>query len=564
MLKKILLWVVAISMAIWTFNAYAIDAVRVNPDTFILNAHNDLWLIQNMGYYYVPTPGYEYDNATWVQSQMLKGLDYDNEFYKTRHITPDVVNWTDAYKMIEWDKPLKITSLSSIKSKLKGFLFAYRKPTGIFWMDGADFTDAFFSWYGSASNQTVIIYPIKEKAWKNKWKLLWFMEYPCWNLVCRDSTCSDLIPKPVCWDGILNKDAWEMCDPADPNSKKGCTKTCEWEKLECSVKVPTTKFDQTRDVSGINITKDSALELQAVVANGKVFKGDTLNDYKNLWKLPAGSYTINAVGINPYSKEVVKCTPWTVEIDTKLWCWDGVKNGTEQCDYATPWMETFCSRSCKLNSVSCKATINPSKFVQWDSLKQSYFNVTTAWTLLDTWYFNADKLNLSNIYNKSLDYCGLQKVTFFVKNPYSTTDAIAQCSVQLNVLKREYCWDWDVQSNEQCDPKDWKTWIACSNDCKLKTPSCEITDMLPEYTTDDNVVFWVKQSSYSKIMSVSAWDTKWSVISWTNMWSIRFSKVWTYEISVKVQNWYDSKWLTTGTCKANVKVSEKKVCQTAQ
>jgi len=594
-MKKIIISLLSILIIVWVwfFHVSAFDAVRVNPETFILDAQNDLWKIQVMWKYFVPTPWYEYDNVEWIKSQMLKWLDYDNEFYKTRHITADVVNGTDSYKVIEWNKPLVVKSLSTMKSKLKWFLFAYRKPTGIFWMDWADFTEAFFSWYGSETNQIVIIYPIKEKAWKEKGKLLWFMEYPCWNLVCRDSMCTDLIPKPVCWDWILNKDVGEVCDPKDPNTKKGCTKTCQWEQLSCEVKVPTTKFDQTRDVSWLSIKKDSALVLQAVVANGKVFKGETINNFKNLWKLNPWTYTVTAVWTNPYSKEIVQCTPATLTVDNKIWCWDGIKNWLEecdykanwvwksckssckinhycgdwikdekeQCDYAIPGMENYCSKSCSLNKVTCNATINPNKFIQWQSLKQDYFKVTTGGTLIDTWYFNTEKLALNSIYNKSLDYCGMQKVTFFVKNPYNTSEKYAQCSVQFNVFKREYCGDGVIQTaTEQCDPKDGKTWIACSNECKLKYPTCNITDVLSEYTVGDTINFWVTASTYSKIVSVISNGVKWSASG--NVWNIRFNQEWTYELTVSVWNIFDTKNTITSSCKTNVKVIPKRVCET--
>ena len=556
-MKKYLLWLIFLfSFILLNISTYAdITPVRINPSTFILDAQNDLWKIQVQWTYYVPTPWYEYDNVEWVKSQMLSWLDYDNEFYRTRHITTEVVNWTDAYKYIDWEKPIVIKSLSVLKSKLKWFLFAYRKPTWIFWMDGADFTEAFFSWYWSSSNQTVIIYPIKEKAWKNKWKLLWFIEYPCWNLVCRDSTCSDLIPKPVCWDWILNIAQWEQCDPKDPNTKKWCTDTCQWKELSCEVKVSSINYDQTKEITWISIKKDTDLDIKAVVINNKVYKWDNvLNDIKNIWKLPPWSYEVKAIWLNTYSNNYVTCNPWTLNVNNKEWCWDWIKNleeqcdyndknswlwkrctkscklkdicwdglktWNEQCDYAIPWMENLCSKSCKLNDVTCKAVITPTTFSQWSSLQKDYFKIETVWQLLDNGYFNDLSMSLNSIYNKQLDICWTQEISFLVKNPYKDDGTIKKCSVKIKVTQKEFCWDWIVQKTEECDPKNWTNWIACESTCKLKKPSCNITDLLSSYQLWDNIVFGINNSSYWKVVSITSWTTKWSIISWSNLWNI--------------------------------------------
>lgn len=552
----IVLW--SLMVVTWIANAQRITPVRVNPQTFILNAQNDLWRIQVKWTYYVPTPWYEYDNVQGLKEQMLNGLNYDNNFYSSRHITPSVVNGTDDYKIIEWDKPLVLRNLSSVKSKLKGFLFAYRQGGQVKWMDGADVTSAFFSGYGSSSNQTVILYPIKEKVWPNKGKLLGFMEYPCGNLVCRDTACSDLKPKPTCWDGILNQG--EQCDPNDPKTRNGCTSTCTYKKLLCEVRAPTTNFNQTTDITGISVSAQSPLQINRVVVNGRTY---TNGDWKNIGKLPSGNYRVEAYGTNPYDGSEVICAPGNLTVNQKIYCGDGIKNGNEECDPNDPTITAgMCSKSCKLSPVKCEVKVDPKTFKQGDMLTASNFKITTNGEIIDKILHNKATKTQGELYSQPLDLCGNHTTTFYVKNPHSGVDGKEYyCSTSFKVEPKEFCWDGIVQKNEQCDPKDSTTGIACNSSCELSIPTCEVTDILPTYYVGKNSVFWISPTSNATIVSILANDgTKWAVLRWTSNGVIKFKTPWTKEVVVWVKNIYDKWKVATGSCKVNLKVEEMPKC----
>lgn len=540
-------------------NAQRISPVRVDPRTYILNAGNDLGKVQVKGTYYVPTPGFEYTNVDGVKQQMLNGLGYDNSFYASRHITPDVVNGTDDYKVIEWENPLVLKNLSSVKQKLKGFLFAYRVNGNVKWMDGADVNSAFFSGYGSSSNQTVILYPIKEKAGPNKGKLLGFMEYPCGNLVCRDASCSDLKPKYTCGDGILNPG--EACDPKDPNTKEGCTSTCQYKELKCEVNVPSGKFDHTKDITGLSVNAQSPLKVTSVTVDGKTYDNGS---WSNIGKLPSGNHTVTAQALNPYTNRTVECSPGTISINQKIWCGDGIKNGGEQCDYNDPAMKDngLCSKSCKLNAVKCEVTVNPKVFSQGDKLTKDNFTIKTTGEVLDAVLHNKKAKTQGEFYNNELTQCGTHKATFYVRNPFSTDNKHYSCSTTFKVNPKEFCGDGIVQKNEQCDPADSTTGIACNSSCELSLPACEITDTLSKYYIGKTSVFGISPASNSKIVSVGTSDgLKGGVVSGTTNGAIKFTKPGNYEIVVGVKNIYDKGKNATSFCKKNVVVENLPKCE---
>lgn len=553
-------WVIASTLFAFTqaTTAQRITPVRVNPKTYILDANNDLGKVQVKGTYYVPTPWFEYDNVEWVKAQMLAWLNYDNNFYSSRHITPDVVNGTDSYKTIEWNNPLVLRNLNSVKTKLKGFQFAYRQNWHVKWMDGADVTSAFFSGYGSSSNQTVILYPIKEKAGPNKGKLLWFMEYPCGNLVCRDHACTDLIAKHVCWDGILNK--WEQCDPKDPNTREGCTSTCTYKNLLCEVKAPGTNFNQTQDVTGISVNAQSPLTINRVVVNGKTY---TNGEWKNIGKLPSGSHKVEAYGTNPYTGKEVICNPGNITVNQKIYCGDGIKNGNEECDHADPSMTNgMCTKSCKLSAVKCDVKVDPKTFKQGDKLTAANFKITTTGEILDKVSHNKKEKTQGDLYSEPLELCGTHTTTFYVKNPFDGADGKTySCSTTFKVEPKEFCWDGIVQKNEQCDPKDSTTGLACNASCQLSVPTCEITDTLSSYYVNKNAVFAIAPTSNAKIVSITSNDgSKGSLLSGTSNGVIRFKTAGAKEITVGVKNIYDKGKVATGFCKATVRVEEIPKC----
>jgi len=435
----------------------------VDTRTFILDYWNDLGKIIPKWTYY--TPRISYKDSKSVANRFLKWLYYPWDFYTKRNITPQLIKWENKYFEVNWRSPYFIKSLSWIKRVLKGYLFAYRKNWNIFWMDAQNFTPAFLSWYWNRNNQSLIIYPIRDRKTK---KIKAFVEYPCWNLVCKDTLCTDLKVTPICWDGVFNPEIWEQCDYNDPKTKKGCTQTCTYKKLWCSVKNTKEEIFDTQHPY-IQTKKDSNVSITKYYLNR--------NEYKNVYeinkqKLTPWIYKVTALAKNKYSWQEFLCEGSEFKVIGKEFCWDGIVNGNEECDYKDTSNNWSCSRTCKFTKDSCsiitKKTRLDSSTPFKDVISVKYSDKTKL-----TWL----KVNGNNINPNTFNFNSNWKynIEAIVTNSYSWKSAI--CKKYIVYSQKEFCWDGIVNGYETCDDWNSENWDGCSKYCKLEIPYCKITNL---------------------------------------------------------------------------------------
>ena len=473
----VLMFLTSLSLSSVNAQTYGV----VDTRTFILDWWNDLGKIIPKWVYF--TPRIKYTDGKGVQEQFLKNIYYPWDFYAKRNITPKLVKWENPYMYIDWKHPYFIRSLTGIKKVLKWYLFAYRKSWEIFWMDAQNFTPAFLTGYESASKQSIIIYPIKSRDTR---KILAFVQYPCWNLVCKDTLCTDLKVTPKCWDGVVNKSIWEQCDYNDPKSRRWCTKQCTYETLSCKVYNSREEILNTAKPS-IRIKKDRNVDISKVFLDKKEFSKYTDINRNNLepW-----IYTLNATAINKYSWKEFLCESTTFTVIWKEFCWDGIVNGSEQCDFKDTDNNGSCTTSCKFKWESCSISssqIRLDNAVSFtDLIKIRYPKDTTNLMKVEV---NGKVINPTTF---EFNTNGTYDIKATIINPYSKS--INVCTKKLTYSEKEYCWDGIKSGYEQCDDWNNQSWDGCSSKCRLETPTCRISKSSSYFSE------WSKYSDYLKLI----------------------------------------------------------------
>lgn len=460
-MKKFIIYIISLTFIIlWAYQTTnALWVVDIN--TFILNAWNDLWKVIPKWTYYIPQ--IEYTDSEAIQKQLSDNLSYPWDFYTSRNITQDLINNKSPYFTVSWERPYFVKSLSWIKRVLKWYLFAYRVQwKEIFWMDAKNFTEAFLAWYKTPEDQSIIIYPIKNNQTN---KIVAFIQYPCWNLVCKDTMCSDLKITPVCWDGVVNKEIWEVCDPKDPNTRKGCTNTCQYEQLSCKIYNSKEIIDNTQNPY-VKVSKDYNVDIKKYYLNKQEF--DSYKDINKL-DLEPWKYVLNAVWINEYSNQEFLCESDSFIVENKEYCWDGVVSGAEECDYNDTDNNWTCTRTCKFSWDSCSIKTTWLTFDEPINLAEVLDVKKSEWTLITKIEVNGENVsNSSTIIKEEWDY----NIEVFIKNTYSWKTT--SCSKTIKYDPKEYCWDGIITWYEQCDDSNTESWDGCSNTCRLETPTCKI------------------------------------------------------------------------------------------
>lgn len=436
-------------------------SAHVDIKTYILDNHNDLWLVTPKWSYYTAKIPFTDGNA--VRDQFISQLSYPWDFYYSRNINERLLRNESPYFTVEWHKPVVAKSLEGIRKILRGYLFAYRRDWNIFWTDAKHFTPAYLSGYESPHNQNIIIYPIKDKKTK---KTVAFLQYPCWNLVCKDTQCSDLNVKPVCWDGIVSPEVGEQCDPRDPNTSKGCSNTCKYQELVCKVVVNKENIDDKTRPS-VKIQAQNNVSIKEIFVNRDRFNS-VVDINKKLFE--PGEYHINVKATNNFSWKEFLCESWTFRVNEKQYCWNGKVDWNEECDYADPNNNGSCNKQCKFTDVSCSVSVKLKKVQEPTPINNLLTIKKAKNTEISSILLNGKDITNTN---PTLDTDWKHTVQVNVRNAQSGKSAT--CEASLTYDKKEFCWDGVKNGYEQCD--DWNNedgdW--CSKTCKLENPYCKIT-----------------------------------------------------------------------------------------
>ena len=266
---------------------------------------------------------------------------------------------------------------------------------------------------------TVSEFKYNESTHKWTWK--------CNNVAWQSTDCS--ATKPYCGD--WTKDAWETCDPKDPN------KTWWWNGWCDNSCNPVTIGDPVCNSSYNGQRVTSLVEWNYLCAEW------TVSDFKYNESTHRWTWKCN--------NTLWKSTDCSA---TKPYCGDWTKDAWETCDPKDPnktwWWNGWCDNSCNPITIG-------------DPVCNSSYNGQRVTSLVEWNYLCAEWTVSEFKYNEST-----HKWTWKCNNTlWKSTD----CSAT-----KPYCGDWTKDAWETCDPKDPnKTWWGeewCSDTCEAVNPWC--------------------------------------------------------------------------------------------
>ena len=389
-----------------------------------------------------------------------------------------------------------------------------------------------------------------------RWSVTWFTYNPStytWTWGCENSIrewvdCSAI--KPYCWDGVL--DAWETCDPKDSSRKNFWNGWCD---SSCK---PVTIADPVCSSS----------------YNGK--RVDNLVE----WSYLCSEWTVTWFTYNSTTHT------WTWKCKNTLWswvdcsaikpyCWDGIKDSWELCDYNdktedwwwSDWCDTYCT-PIDSSSDECDETFYDKlrykreysfddNFNSWwnDSWLRDFNvvfdepkdynkwpNPTFSWSTelknnnMKVWKNQTMKVIESSPKYQILDTPDKRArdnlyVEYTIKYATSQTSTREQSHKECIYYEISRCGDWvlDTDYNEICDPADpnqvgwWNGW--CDDSCK---PVTKVD--APECNSEYN---------WQTVLDLVVWDylcTKWTVTWFTYNPS---TYTWTWRCENSVGTWVD-------------------------
>jgi hypothetical protein len=361
----------------------------------IANATLSNTLGSNLGSYW-----FFYQNK-WVDSSILDG---SNPFYEVDYYSPifserkDInPTWIFSKYYVSarwvnntyWYKDLNSSNASQGNSVL---------PNDIVW------SPLNRPWiYKSDADYPQITFPIKNKSTGTVER---YIEYSCWNLICKDYTKECIAPTVSktevlnCWNGILDK--WEECEK-------------NWNIIPTDIKTQFPLFDYS--------CSDTC----------KLISTPKANVLSLTW-----SKVITITWCKPDQKDIYS---WT-------FCWNGVVDPWEECDFGTGTFWT-CDQYCK--------KINPDNNIY------------------------CSKTNPKWIVNQAMGQSCSPDVNNPLYSPNCSDGSDWKQACMPNIVSS--CWDWIVDKfttdrvSEQCDfwADNWTSvvrgWIQCSSSCQESRPS---------------------------------------------------------------------------------------------
>lgn len=166
------------------------------------------------------------ENFKLSMNEYLWWIVLPNEYkswYQEKWITQDVVSNTNQYVGIDYLNPISLDKTQVANWFLKGYNVSARFPFNSYsWKDNSSqFNDIYWrwnlqnTWFMSNSlwtSEWIKVWKIVDKYGTWSWETVGYLEYPCWNLICKDVYCSSI------WLSLWNDNV--------PNWEKG--KECNY------------------------------------------------------------------------------------------------------------------------------------------------------------------------------------------------------------------------------------------------------------------------------------------------------------------------------------------------
>lgn len=163
-------------------------------ETFDLSLSFHSYIVPNSPYY----------NSSYLDWYKKKGIDISSVYW----------TWSNGKNYIDWNSPINLSKTDVQNWFLKGYYISARYPfTSYSWKDTeSEFSNIYWRW--NLQNTWFM----SNTLWNNVWikwysiknpsgEVLWYLEYPCWNLICKDIYCSNM------WGTIPENMIWKECNP---------------------------------------------------------------------------------------------------------------------------------------------------------------------------------------------------------------------------------------------------------------------------------------------------------------------------------------------------------------
>jgi len=489
-MKKIITFVL-IFLFILINTSYATWDIR---DYFVLDKWHDIWNVQTTnGWYY--NASISYTEHEKVKKLMDKNYDFEYNFYSNHNFLKEYINGknNDSYFYVKWDNPVIFNNINDIRNITWNFYYSYRKNWVIEWTKWTEMMSSFITGYNSEKNKITILFPIKNKF---TWFTDAFLQYPCWNLVCKDKDCSAL-----------------------KSTKK---------EFKCSLNSDKNVLYDNENIM-LNINKNyPELMIKTIYVNWKETINNVEKNNFSISKPTVWNYEISATASNPYNNQIIKCDNINITVNKTPYCWDWVVDKWEQCDVGNMLWSSWCNK-CVYEKPSCNISSKNSCIENWTKI-QDIFNINENNWILSKILLNGQHVDKTyQIYSQWIN-----TVNFIYANPlnYSIEN---MCKADIKVRSNAFCGDWILNNNEICDPNDSLTWAMCTKTCEAKIPDiCDI-NITWDLVTWKKIFLGVRRNYYTEINELSINWKPVKIIDY-DYWTFTFSKPWIYEVKVMLSN----------------------------
>ena len=308
----------------------------------------------------------------------------------------------------------------------------------------------------------------------------WTPRHFTWNCVAWWTTVSCNANQQCCWDWQVN---WsETCDEWTLYGQPGhCNASCSGvsQQPQCN-----SQYNwQTQYTSNSTPWLDNTYNLCTIW---------TVSNFTYTWT--PRHFTWNCTA----GWTTVSCNA------NQQWCWDWQINGSEICDeWTLNGQPGHCNASCS------------------DISQQPQCNSQYNW---QTQYTSNSDLWLSN----TMRLCSVWTVSDFTYTwtpRHFTWNCIAGWTTVSCNANQQWCWDWQVNGREECDPNDstqaWWNWMLCDNSCHLYSPWSPVPYLLKQQRT------WGMNNFTTHQINVELWETIIYKINFGNSWTVAATwKVW--------------------------------------
>ena len=345
---------------------------------------------------------------------------------------------------------------------------------------------------------------------------------PWWSTETCSNTCQIIeTPTLYCWDGIINQD-WEDCDPGSWNFWNGCSDSCKLMTPSCNLTANPNQWNipLTTSINGTTNSWWGRIVYLNFGDGNHVWNGrDGVSFPQNHTYSTTWTFYLTWQVLNIYPGEirtgvirpVAYCSISVTAIQPTPvpYCWDGIVNGSEECDPNDPtqawWNNNWyiCNSWCQLvpdpnHQSQCNSTYNWTHYVNnpaYPDWLTENLDLCLEWTVVPwslthrwNWYWHVGHYS------------------------WSCSNAAWTTWCQAN---QQRCWDWIKNGNEQCDPNDptqawWNNnWYSCNSSCQLYNPGHPNIIIEKEQISTGVMTAWSTVVYRITVRNIGSWVATW-------------------------------------------------------